>query len=267
MLQANGFPHSTTGRKAVFNHAIFHTGVLLVFTCLFCSCARREISKVSAPQTATAAQNEVKVVPDQQSSPTLAEVKEAVARVFKDSATIDSRQTPNFLVGDFNGDSSQDLAVILKPATGKLDDMNQEFPPWILRDVFVHPKVGAPPMRMNANEQLMAVIHGYGKNGWRDPQATQTYLLKNAVGPAVKAYTKSEVESAAQGKKVPHLVGDLIGESLRGQSGYLYFNGAQYAWYDPQTFTGEVATRLVHPGTMPNKKIDLLHPKLLAAEK
>ncbi|HEU5237543.1 MAG TPA: hypothetical protein VFU37_10400 [Pyrinomonadaceae bacterium] len=190
-----------------------------------------------------------------------------MTRVFKDSAEIDSKQTPNFLAGDFNGDSSNDLAVILKPASGKLDDLNQEFPPWILRDLFVHPKVGAPPMRINAKEQLLAVIHGYGKNGWRDPQATQTYLLKNAVGPAVKAHTISEVESAAQGKKVPRLVGDLIGESLRGQSGYLYFNGAQYAWYDPNTFTGEVATRVVHPGTMPNKKIDLLHPKLVAAEK
>jgi len=180
---------------------------------------------------------------------------------------MDSRQTPNFLAGDFNGDSSEDLAVILKPASGKLDDLNQDFPPWILRDVFLLPKVGAQPMRITTDEQLLAVIHGYGKTGWRDPQATQTYLLKNAVGPAVKAYTKSEVESAAQGKRVPRLVGDLIGESLRGQSGYLYFNGAQYAWYDPKTFTGEVATRLVHPGSMPNKKIDLLHPKLVAAEK
>ena len=267
MVQADGFPHSTTERKAVLNHAIFHTGVLLVLTSLFCSCARREVSKESAPQTAPAVENQVKVVPDQPSSPTLTEVKEAVTRVFKDSATIDFRQTPNFLARDFNGDSSEDLAVILRPASGKLDDLNQDFPPWILRDVFVHPKVGAPPMRINANEQLLAVIHGYGKNGWRDPEATQTYLLKNAVGPAVKAYTKSEVESAAQGKKVPRLAGDLIGESLRGQSGYLYFNGAQYAWYDPNTFKGEVATRVVHPGTMPNKKIDLLRPKLVAAEK
>ena len=266
MRQANGFSLSGTGRNPAFKRFILPPDILLVLACLFCSCARREVSNESAPPMRPAAQNAVKV-PDQPSSATLAEVNEAVARVFKDSVTLDSKQTPNFVEGDFNGDSSEDLAVILKPASGKLEDLNQEFPPWILRDVFVFPKLGAQPTRIIANEQLLAVIHGYGKNGWRDPQATQTYLLKNAVGAEVKAYTKSEIASATQGKKVPRLVGDLIGESLRGQSGCLYFNGAQYAWYDPKTFTGEVATRLVHPGTMPNKKIDLLHPKLVAAEK
>src|SRR5262245_21030114 len=266
MLKGNGFSHSATGRNGLFIRFIFRTGILWMFTCLFCSCAMHEGSKESVPPTKPAAQNAVKV-PEQPPSATLTEVNEAVARVFKNSVTLDSKQTPNFLAGDFNGDSSQDLAVFLMPAAGKLDDLNQEFPPWILRDLFVVPKVGAQPMRITANEQLLAVIHGYGKDGWRDPQATQTYLLKNAVGTDVKAYTKNEFASATQGKKAPRLVGDLIGENLRGQSGYLYFNGAQYSWYDPKTFTGEMAARLVHQGMTPKKKVDLLHPNLVAAEK
>src|ERR1044072_4004342 len=59
----------------------------------------------------------------------LADVQEAVKRVFKDAAVIDTKSNPNFVAGDFNGDASQDIAVILKPA--KLDQMNEQYPPWL----------------------------------------------------------------------------------------------------------------------------------------
>ena len=49
-------------------------------------------------------------------APKLVEVQDAVKRVFKDAAVIDSNYNPNFLAGDFNGDTSQDIAVIIKPA-------------------------------------------------------------------------------------------------------------------------------------------------------
>src|SRR5215216_4757171 len=62
----------------------------------------------------------------------LSEVQDAIKRVFKDAAVIDSNYNPNFLAGDFNGDTSQDIAVVLKPA--KLDEMNQELPPWLVRE-------------------------------------------------------------------------------------------------------------------------------------
>jgi len=102
----------------------------------------------------------------------------------------------------------------------------------------------------------------------RDSQARQTYLLKNAVGQDLKAWKKSEVADANQGAPLPRPGGDMIGETLRGKSGYLYFNGAQYSWYDPRTFKGEAEVRLTHPGIKPKpNKFDLLHPKLVAAEK
>src|SRR6185436_16518939 len=62
----------------------------------------------------------------------LSEVQEAVRRVFKDAAVVDTDYNPNYLAGDFNGDGSQDLAVIVKPV--KLDLMNQELPPWLVRE-------------------------------------------------------------------------------------------------------------------------------------
>ena len=239
--------------------------IFLLLSILICGCQRNTPQRIGTgqPSLQPAAP---KVAP--QSVATTAEVNEAVTRVFKDAVSLDSEHNPNFVTGDFNGDSSVDVAVILKPAAGKLDEMNQQSPPWILRDPFATSKPAATQMKIAGNEPLLAVIHGYGARGWRDSQATQTYLLRNSVGREMSTRTRTEVVNASQGKPIPRLVGDSIAELLRGQNGYLFFNGAQYAWYDPKTFKGEAETRLAHQGMSSNpNKVDLLHPKLVAAEK
>jgi len=40
----------------------------------------------------------------------------------------------NFVVGDFNGDGSEDLAVVVKPNETKLAEVNSEMANWILED-------------------------------------------------------------------------------------------------------------------------------------
>ena len=95
---------------------------------------------------------------------------------------------PSFIDGDFNGDGSRDLAVVIKPAPNKLADLNEEFPNWILKDPFSSDQPRIPRLRVAADDTLLAVIHGYGPNGWRDSQATQTFLLKNAVGSGMAAF-------------------------------------------------------------------------------
>jgi hypothetical protein len=182
----------------------------------------------------------------QGSTPRLSEVEEAVKRVFKDNALIAQDYGPSFVVGDFNGDLSPDVAVMLKVAPGKTSQINQQFPPWILKDPFVTAKPGKPALRVLDDETLLAVIHGYGSEGWRDPQATQTYLLKNAAGEKIEARGKAEVIAANQGKKLPQLRGDLIGEILKGKPRYLYYAVSTYSWYDPATFKGEPIVGPVH---------------------
>jgi hypothetical protein len=93
---------------------------------------------------------------------------------------------------------------------------------------------------------LLAVIHGYGPNGWRDAQATQTFLLKNAVGSGMEARASKELTAASQGKSVPRLRGDVVSEILDGRPGYLYYAGATYSWYDPKTFKPEPEPGMVH---------------------
>ena len=232
--------------------------VLFVASLLLCACASRKAPpppNSTPPAPAESPQTQL----SQTSPPKFVEVQEVVKRVFKEAALLDSSRDPNFLVGDFNGDGSQDIAVVLKPAPGKLSQMNQEFPPWILRDPSISAQPGAPT-RVDATDALLAVIHGYGPNGWRDPQATQTFLLKNAVGSDARTLSKSDFAAANQGKKIPRLQGDSIGEVLRGRSGYLYFANATYSWYDARTFKGEPERRLVHRGgTVRTDQSDLLN--------
>jgi hypothetical protein len=178
--------------------------------------------------------------------PQLNEVQQAVKRVFKDYATVDTSRQPSFVAGDFNGDLSQDVAVIIKPAPGKLAEMNEEYPAWILRDPFAATVPGGPRIKVEDNDVLLAVIHGHEKFGWRDSQATQTYLLRNAVGSTISLQAGKAFVSENAGKPLPRIHGDLIKEVIGGKEGYLYYAGPTYSWFDPKTVKDETQSTAVH---------------------
>ena len=169
----------------------------------------------------------------------LVEVQQAVKRVFKDAAVLDPNYNPNFLAGDFNGDASQDIAVIIKPSN--LEEMNDELSPWLIRAPRDN-KVNRTRPKIEKNEVLLAVIHGYGTNDWRDPEATQTFVLKDVVGNDLKVHTGKEFVAANAGRKLPRPQGDLIAETVQGTQGYLYYAVSTYSWYDPKTFRSEQET-------------------------
>jgi len=145
--------------------------ILLIFIALtLCACYSSNRPAVEAPPVAY--QPTPQSTPIQLTNvpgPKQSEVQEAVKRVFKDAAVVDTNYNPSFLSGDFNGDGSQDLAVILKPA--KLDLMNQELPPWLVRQPRAN-KVARAHVPIAKDETFLAVIHGFGANNWRDPDAT-----------------------------------------------------------------------------------------------
>ena len=179
--------------------------------------------------------------------PDLNAVQDAVNRVFKDKARIDMSRKPYFVAGDFNGDGSQDIAVVLQPTPEKLADLNEEFPNWILKNPFAPgAESRVPRLRVAAHDSLLAVIHGYGTKGWRDPEATQTFLLKNAIGSGMNARDAKDVRKANSGTKTPHLSGDVISQVVNGSQGYLYFADATYSWYDPKTFQEQPETGMAH---------------------
>ena len=222
--------------------------LILLVSVFATACSKSQPAAVEAPpafQPSPVAETAVKVPTIV--APKLAEVNEAVQRIFKTAAIIDTSVQPNFVAGDFNGDATQDIAVVIKPAPGKLSEMNQEYPSWLLRDALTPAMQRSGVLRVNDNETLLAIIHGYGANDWRDPQATQTFLLKNAVGSDLQTQASKEVVKANKGKRLPPVQGDFIAETIRGTQGYIYYSVKTYAWFDPKTYKGEPAAGVVHP--------------------
>jgi rhodanese-related sulfurtransferase len=228
--------------------------ISLFAICLVAACSSSQSrAKLEAPPPVYQPSPEstpVKLAPPP--APKLTEVQEAVKRVFKDAAVIDTRSNPHFVAGDFNGDASQDLAVVVRPAN--VEKMNEEYPPWLVREPRSNQSLRAP-LKIEKDEVLLAVIHGYGTNDWRAPEATQTFVLKKVAGDDLRVHTGKEFVDANSGRKLPKPQGDLIGETLNGTQGYLYYAASTYSWYDPKTFKGEVQP----PGMFHKPRVQRAH--------
>ena len=184
--------------------------------------------------------------------PTQDEVRGAVARIYKDAVVVD---TNRFVVGDFNGDGSQDVAVVATPATGMLGEINSEVANWILEDpqkiVLPDSKkttqrlAPAPgPTRVAQSDVLLVVLHGHGPLGWRSPESRQTYLLKNATSGGIRSQQMTTLLKANRGKTaLPKMWGDIISETLGAESGFLYYNGSKYVWYPSSQGAESVASK------------------------
>ena len=199
------------------------------------SASRQAKSEAPPPVYQSTPESAKPLAPAVAIGPKLPEVQSKIKTVFKDAAVLHPSHNPNFFTGDFNGDNSQDLVVILKPVN--LDEMNRQFAPWLVRDPRSNLSTRVRPP-IQKDETLLAVIHGYGNNDWRDPDATQTFVLKNVVGNDMKIQNGKEFVEANSGRKLPQAQGDLIGETIDGTQGYLYYATSNYSWYDPKTFKG-----------------------------
>jgi hypothetical protein len=161
-------------------------------------------------------------------------------RTYKDAVIVDTSRQQSFVTGDFNGDNSEDIAIVVKPRNDKLQDLNSEYANWILEDPV---SVGVRVEQMSAHklpeksalvrvrdqEVLLAVIHGYQEAGWRDPKATQTYLLKNAVSEGMQTEARTPGNTLSRNR--PSSRGDLIRETHSDKPGFIYWTGANYAWH------------------------------------
>jgi hypothetical protein len=230
----------------------------LALVALLAACAKPP--QTETPQTAT----ETPVVmplppappptPATLPPPTLAEVRAAVARVYQDVVRVNKEGAPTFAVGDFNGDQLQDLAVVVEPVKDRLEELNSDVAPWRIRDPLTA-SLPPPVMAVRRNDAptrviitasdtlLLAIIHGYRPQGWRDPEARQTLLLKNVVGDRLSVQPRRAALDALKGAP---LRGDVIKTTLTGTAGFLYYVHSSYEWYDPRTYRGEVAQGMAH---------------------
>ena len=220
----------------------FISAVLLA-ACL-CGCnssaSRAESPIVDMAFTPASVSSNSAVSPLPNRAATSAEVKEALNRIFADDVSIAAGSENKVLEGDFNGDGSVDVAIIVRPAADKLPAINGQLANWTIQNphrAFVPPRhksvVTLPPHPaaevVGKDELLLAMIHGNGPSGWRDPDARQAFLLRQAVGSSMQVGWPSP--------KLKHDVGafanqtNVLTESQSGVPGALYWTGAGYAWH------------------------------------
>ena len=198
-----------------------HLVLLIIATAVAFACSAPQQQPGQNSHGATAApqatsQSTATPQPNNSSSstlPPLNDVQDAVKRVCVDAVAIDTNQSTPFIIGDFNGDGSEDLAVIVRPTKGALPKLNSEYANWIIEDpqkvVLPDPnkavqRLPKPPPRVlvQANDALLLVLHGYQQTGWHHQYARQTYLLRNAIGKNIRAQSFAEV-SKIGGNKSP----------------------------------------------------------------
>ena len=174
--------------------------------------------------------------------PTQAQVDEAFHRVFGNDLVAqkdDGSGHAAFIVGDFNGDQSEDIAMIAHPAAGKLDEVNGELSNWILQDadkafiappgkaVVVPPKQARP--RVEPGEAVLAIIHGVGPNGWRNPDARQAYIVKHAAA-IFQGTAPSLSQKSIRAMRLPYET-EIIKELRNNKKGFVFWTGGVYAWH------------------------------------
>jgi hypothetical protein len=199
-----------------------------------------------SPAAAAVAASPDPATQDVKSSPRPADVRAALERTYKGAVAFDEHAPNIAVVGDFNGDGSEDLMVEARPAPGRINELNDELSNWIVSD----PRTVRPPdprdfdphqgvqklaprtsrPRIEPTDALLIVVHGYKEQGWHNPEALQTFLLKNVAGTELRAEARAGAQAAAR-KGTPRLVGDVLHERLEGEQGFLYWTGATYGWF------------------------------------
>lgn len=148
-----------------------------------------------------------------------------------------------FVTGDFNGDGSEDIAIAVTPVTRMIDEINSEFANWILADPqrasLFDPKKrvqslpAAGPVKVQAGEALLAIVHGHGANGWRDREATQSYLLKNSAAAGMRVIPLKNFPPALKVKESgARSRADIISGTISRKAGFLYWETGKYAWQE-----------------------------------
>jgi hypothetical protein len=215
--------------------------LILVFAVSLVGCSSRQHKTVSG-QSAGENRNveNTQAVLPVKPPPTAGDVRNLVVRTFAGTVSTEGQEAPKFTVGDFNGDGSEDIAVLVRPNPGKLGEINNPQADWIIWNPAKvplpkpHQRVLKMPSDLKPeyvirSDRLLAVIHGQGPAGWRNPQAYQAFLLRSLSGKNLLA---KRLENRLPFQAKPE---DVLPENVGGVPGYVYWLGTVYVW-QPESY-------------------------------
>ena len=195
------------------------------------ACTRRPVAERSVvPSPAAMEHLRPAVVDPDFSAAEPAEVRAALARAFGGSVEATS---PSSAVGDFNGDGAPDLAVAVRALPWRVSDLNDGLANWTVQDCAPFdpsslPAHARPRPLVREEEALVAIVHGVGARGWRDPGARQAYLLKNAGGPE-KARPRADAPGLAEADGSSS-GGHVLATTRGRERGVVYWTGVRYRY-------------------------------------
>jgi hypothetical protein len=174
------------------------------------------------------------VAPSAIPPPAVSDLQPTLDRAFDQTLAVDHAAKPNHVAGDFNGDDVTDIAVAVLPRSGDaLSNINADLPRWSLQDA-APPAAGAAArperVKVGNGERLLAVVHGVGAVGWRDPEAGQRYLVRNAVTSGMRLQPLAGMPEDVRLRVIRSHVGDVIAGERGGEAGLVFWTGAAYAW-------------------------------------
>jgi hypothetical protein len=86
-------------------------------------------------------------------------------------------------------------------------------------------------VKIEQGDALLAVVHGHGAEGWRSPEATQSYLLKGVAAQGMRAVPLKTFPPALEVRSSANLRADVISGRLAGADGFLYWSRGKYVWH------------------------------------
>lgn len=171
------------------------------------------------------------------SEATIADIALVVRRVFGAEIKVETARRPFYLLGDFNGDGSSDIAVVVrtKGGTKNLGQGIVVLNPWQVATQAQNPveesadeAAGEPAQDTSAaaSTLALAVIHG-AKGGWNRAQPLAGYLLLDAVYDELRIHEEQSRSTLLSDRS---LKGDAIYTGTEDAGGVIYWDGKTYRW-------------------------------------
>jgi hypothetical protein len=166
-----------------------------------------------------------------QQQPSRTQLEALLSREFGASTRLSSAEPGGIVIGDFNGDSNPDLAVMVDVEKAR-DELLQHGIKLI--DTDPYSKTNGSTLQMAKFEAHncagLAIVHG-SANGWTEPAVR---FLTYDCFSSTKLFPRRRRVLAAGGARAaaPHLIGDgLVLELENGGKSLIYWTGRTYKGY------------------------------------